>query len=82
MNQPIREVLITSKVAKVWKDSFDKKVTELMLIVNKIDTRKQIQGASELLDIYHKSTETPAKPHSSKKIFDAEKPFQFFVFRN
>lgn len=82
MNQPVREVLITSKIAKIWKDSFDKKVTELMLIVNKIDTKKQIQEAGELLDIYNKSKLSLFKFQKNKKAYAEEKPFQFLVFRN
>ncbi len=37
-----------------------------MLLVNKVDTDKQVQGASELLDVYHKTNKKPEKRPARK----------------
>ena len=82
MKQQVRELLVTAKVAQNWQGSFEERVEELMTLVNKIDNDNQIREAGELLDVYHKEKQTPAKK-SKKKITDCcDKPFEFLVFRN
>ena len=82
MKQQVRELLVTAKVAQDWSDNFNEKVEELMLLVNKVDNDKQILGAGELLDVYRKTKQKPAK-NRKRKISDLnEKPFEFLVFRN
>jgi len=43
---------------------------------------KQVYGAGELLDVYHKTKQTPAKLRKKKQHDASLKPFEFFVFRN
>lgn len=82
MKQQVRELLVTAKVAQNWNRHFDQRVEELMVLVNKIDTNKQVQEAGELLDVYHKTRQKPAKLHKKKLGDCCEKPFEFLVFRN
>ena len=82
MKQQVRELLVTTKVAQNWADDFNEKVEELMLLVNKVDTDKQVLGAGELLDVYHKSKQKPVKARKRKLSDLNERPFEFLVFRN
>jgi hypothetical protein len=82
MKQQVRELLVTAKVAQNWHDHFNEKVEELMVLVNKIDTDKQVLDSGELLDVYHKTKQTPAKTKKKKLSDCCEKPFEFLVFRN
>lgn len=82
MKQQVRELLVTAKVAQNWQGHFDQKVEELMVIVNKVDTDKQVQEATELLDVYHKTKQKPVKNRKKKMSDCCEKPFEFLVFRN
>ncbi len=82
MKQQVRELLITAKVAQHWTDQFNEKVEELMSLVNKIDTDKRILAAGELLDVYKKVKQKPAKSRKKKMSDCCEKPFEFLVFRN
>lgn len=82
MKQQVRELLVTAKVAQNWQGHFDQKVEELMSIVNKVDTDKQILAAGELLDVYHKTKQKPAKPRKKKQMDPNDRPFEFLVFRN
>lgn len=81
MKQQVRELLVTAKAAQKWQDLFDEQVEELMLLVSKIDTDKQIMDAGEVMDVYHKTQQKPA--YLPKKLNDhSDKPFEFLVFRN
>ncbi len=82
MKQQVRELLVTAKVAQDWAGHFNEKVEELMGLVNKVDTDKQILDAAELLDVYHKTKQKPVKGRKKKLADPAEKPFEFLVFRN
>lgn len=82
MKQQVRELLVTAKVAQNWQGHFDQKVEELMVIVNKVDTDRQVHEATELLDVYHKTRQKPAKSRKKKMSDCCEKPFEFLVFRN
>jgi len=82
MKQQIRELLVTAKVAKNWQGHFNEKVEELMVLVNKIDNDKQVLEAGELLDVYHKTKQKPAKLRKKKLTDCCEKPFEFLVFCN
>ena len=82
MKQQIRELLVTAKVAQHWSDSFEERIEELMTLVSKVDTDKQIMDAGELLDVYHKTKQTPAKARKKKQQECCDKPFEFLVFRN
>jgi hypothetical protein len=82
MKPQVRELLVTAKVAQNWHDHFNEKVEELMVLVNKIDTDKQILDSGELLDVYHKTKQTPARLKKKKQSDCCEKPFEFLVFRN
>jgi hypothetical protein len=82
MKQQVREILVTAKVAQSWNNHFNERVEELMALVNKVDTDKQVLDTGELLDVYHKSKQKPAKTHKKKLGDCCEKPFEFLVFRN
>ncbi len=82
MKQQVRELLVTAKVAQNWAGEFNEKVEELMVLVTKIDTDKQVLGAGELLDVYHKSKQRPVKARKRRMSDQNEKPFEFLVFRN
>lgn len=79
MKQQARELLVTTKVAQHWQEDFDQKVEELMLIVSKVDTQKEVNLASEMLDVYHTS-EHHQDDKKRKRVTD--RPFEFIVFRN
>jgi hypothetical protein len=81
MKQQIRELLVTAKVAQHWEGHFEERVDELMTLVSKVDTDKNIRHAGELLDVYKKLRHKPLKA-KRKKMADSEKPFEFLVFRN
>jgi hypothetical protein len=76
-----RELLVTAKAAQTWNDHFNEKVEELMALVGKVDTEKQVQRAAELLDVYHKTKQKPVKGRK-KKSDASDRPFEFLVFRN
>ena len=82
MKEQVRELLVTAKVAQHWTEDFDERVEELMDLVNKIDTEKKVMSAGEMLDVYQKSKQTPAKPRKKKQQECCDKPFEFLVFRN
>ena len=82
MKHQVRELLVTAKVAQNWHDHFSEKVEELMVLVNKVDTDKQVVAASEVLDVYRKSKQKTAKIRKKKLSDCCEKPFEFLVFRN
>ena len=82
MKQQVREILVTAKVAQTWNGQFNERVEELMVLVSKVDTDRQILDTAELLDVYHKAKQKPGKARK-KKISDSyDKPFEFLVFRN
>jgi hypothetical protein len=81
MKQKTRELLVTTKVAQNWQDDFDQKVEELMDIVSKVDNDGKMQQATEMLDVYHTSTQK-SKPIRKKKIVQKDRPFEFLVFCN
>ncbi len=82
MKSQVRELLVTAKFAQSWHGQFNEKVEELMGIVNKIDTDKQILGAGELLDVYNKKKQKPAKLRKKKTSDCCDKPFEFMIFCN
>lgn len=75
-----RELLVTTKVAQHWQSDFEQQVDELMSIVAKVDTEQHVQRVTEVLDVYHNTTQ---KPNGKKKrVLHSEKPFAFLTFRN
>jgi len=82
MKQQVRELLVTAKVAQNWHGHFDQKVEELMTLVNKVDNDKHVLQAGELLDVYHKTKQKPAKARKKKTSDCCDRPFEFLVFRN
>ena len=82
MKPQVRELLVTAKVAQNWHDHFNEKVEELMVLVNKVDTDKQILEVGELLDVYHKTKQKPARLRKKKQTDCCDKPFEFLVFCN
>jgi hypothetical protein len=82
MKQQVRELLVTTKVAENWQDDFEKNVDDLMEIVNKIDTEKNVQEAAELLDVYGKTKQKSSKGRKRKHTDWRDKQFEFLVFRN
>ena len=82
MKQQARELLVTTKVAQHWQEDFDRQVEELMLIVSKVDTEKQVDGASEMLDVYNDKSEFATEGKRKRKTGLNDRPFEFLVFRN
>ncbi len=79
--QKTRELLVTTKVAQNWqKEDFEQRVDELMNLVNQVDTDQKVQGASEMLDVYHNSKHKPKAKR--KKLIASDRPFEFMVFCN
>lgn len=75
--QRSRELLLNTKAAQKWEQSFDVKVDELMELVNKIDTSHQVKRATEIIDVYSR------KKRASKRNRNAEgRPFEFLVYHN
>jgi hypothetical protein len=81
MKQKTRELLVTTKAAQHWHSDFEQKVEELMDMVNRVDNDRQIQHASETLDVYHNS-QKPTKAAKKRKLVHSDRPFEFLVFRN
>ena len=78
-----RELLVNAKVAHQWEETFDFKIDELMAIIDKIDTEKNMLLIAELLDVYRKTNQTPV--NLKRKVFTnncCDKQFEFLVFRN
>ena len=82
MKQQVRELLVTAKTAQNWEGHFEKNVDDLMEIVSKVDTEKNIMEAGELLDVYRKTKQKTSKSRKKKISDSSDKPFEFFVFRN
>jgi len=82
MKQHTRELLVTTKVAQTWHSDFEQRVDELMSIVSKVDNEQDVQRASELMDVYHNTTQKPLKAGKRKKLVQSDRPFEFLVFRN
>jgi hypothetical protein len=82
MNEQVRELLVTASAAEKWSDSFDQKVDELMELVNRADTDQKIQQSCEMLDVYRKKRQKPAKLKKKKLSDCCGKPFEFLVFSN
>ncbi len=79
--QKTRELLVTTKVAQHWqKEDFEQRVDELMNLVSKVDTDQKLQGASEMLDVYHNARHKPKSKR--KKAGQNDRPFEFMVFCN
>jgi hypothetical protein len=82
MKQQVRELLVTAKVAQKWHTHFNENVEELMVLVNRVDNDKQVLSAGELLDVYHKTKQKPARLRKKKLSDCCDKPFEFLVFCN
>lgn len=82
MKQSTRELLVTTKVAQSWHDDFDRNVDELMELFSKIDDEKHVDSATELLNVYHNTTQEAQKSAKRKKMVQNDRPFEFLVFRN
>jgi hypothetical protein len=82
MKQQVRELLVTAKAAEKWEDQFNENVDELMTLVNKVDNEEKIHASGELLDVYHKTRQKPAKLRKRKLSDSNDKPFEFLVFCN
>lgn len=81
MKQKTRELLVTTKVAQSWQDSFDSNVDELMSIVSKVDNAKHVEKVTELIDVYHHAVEKQSG-EETKKTQPTGKPFEFIIFNN
>jgi hypothetical protein len=80
-----RELLLITKAAANWDADFDKRVDELMELVNKLDTLDCVSQCVEVMDVYHNnSLQEPARSRSRKRKpnFSKQKPFEFLAFSN
>lgn len=79
-----RELLLITKAAAHWEGDFDKRVDELMDLVNKVDTIDSVVQCVEVLDVYHNTMPEPTRSRSRKRRpnFTQHKPFEFLAFRN
>lgn len=82
MKPQTRELLVTTKVAQHWQADFEQRVDELMSIVSKVDTEQHVLKVTEILDVYHNTTQKPQKQGRKKKLVQSERPFEFLAFRN
>lgn len=78
--QKTRELLVTTKVAQNWQGEFETRVDELMSIVSKVDNDKDVDLASETLDVYNNKIQK--QKNRKRRTVNNEKPFEFLVFRN
>ncbi len=78
--QKTRELLVTTKVAETWSDDFEQRVDELICLVNKVDTDRNLQNVTETMDVYHNSTHKPKVRR--KKSLQSDRPFEFLAYRN
>ncbi len=78
-----RELLLTTKAARQWTDSFDQQVDSLIETINLVDTPECIVRATEVLDVYHHTSLQTAKPsRRRKRLVYGDRPFEFLTFRN
>lgn len=81
MKPHTRELLVTTKVAQHWQADFEQRVDELMSIVSKVDTERHVLKVTEILDVYHNSTQRNQKSRK-RKLLHGDRPFEFLAFRN
>jgi hypothetical protein len=81
MKPQTRELLVTTKVAQHWQADFEQRVDELMSIVSKVDTEQHVLKVTEVLDVYHNTTQKPQKSRK-RKLLQGDRPFEFLAFRN
>jgi hypothetical protein len=82
MKPQTRELLVTTKVAQHWQADFEQKVDELMSIVSRVDTEQHVLKVTEILDVYHNTTQRPQKQVRKRKLVQSDRPFEFLAFRN
>ncbi len=78
-----RELLLTTKAARQWNDSFDQQVDSIIETINLVDTPEVIVRSTEVLDVYHHTSLQTTKPtRRRKRLLYGERPFEFLTFRN
>lgn len=82
--QATRELLLITKATVQWQSDFDKKVDELMDLMNKVDTEQRVQHSIEVLDVYHHALpEGPGHARNKRRTGTTQqRPFEFQAFRN
>ncbi|MBS1615534.1 MAG: hypothetical protein JST06_05390 [Bacteroidetes bacterium] len=83
MEKKSRELLLTTKAAEKWQEQFDAQVDSILETISKLDTQKQVEQATEVMDVYHHSA-IDARHHvkRGRRLIIGERPFEFLTFRN
>lgn len=83
MPKTSRELLLTTKAARQWQDELDQKVSQIIEVINGVDTPQEVERVSEVLDIYHHTLiHTTIPTRRRNRVLHGERPFEFMAFRN
>ena len=83
MSNHSRELLLTTKTARQWQDTFDQQVDAIIETINRVDTTEEIARTTEILDVYHHtSIHTTTHARRRNRILFGERPFEFLSFCN
>lgn len=78
-----REVLLTTKAARQWQETFDQQVDAIIDTINAVDNAKEIARTTETLDVYHHtSVHTTIPTKRRNRVVYSNRPFEFLTFRN
>lgn len=83
MSNVTRELLLTTKSARQWQDTFDQQVDAIIETINKVDTPQVIARTTEVLDVYHHTSIHTSMPTKRRnRLLYGDRPFEFLTFRN
>lgn len=83
MPNTTRELLLTTKAARQWQETFDQQVDSIIETINRVDNIDEIARTTETLDVYrHTSVHTTMPTKRRNRALYSDKPFEFLTFRN
>lgn len=83
MSNITRELLLTTKTARQWRETFDEQVDAIIETINKIDTIEEVARTTEVLDVYHHTAvHTATATRRRKRSLYGDRPFEFLTFQN
>jgi hypothetical protein len=78
-----RELLLTTKTARQWQDTFDQQVDAIIDTINRVDTVNEIARTTEIMDVYHHtSVHTTTQSRRRARMLFGDRPFEFLSFCN
>jgi hypothetical protein len=83
MSNFTRELLLTTKSARQWRDTFDEQVNSIIETINKIDTLEEVARTTEVLDVYHHTAlHAATATRRRRRMVYGDRPFEFLAFQN